>query len=61
MKRKVLDRKGSVPMSISQELAAFAVDVQTQSIDPAVQREALRAAFNWVGCAVGGRIGNSTA
>lgn len=51
-------------MSISQELAAFAVDVQTQSIDPAVQREALRAAFNWVGCAVGGRrirIGNSTA
>jgi 2-methylcitrate dehydratase PrpD len=41
-------------MSISQELATFAVDVQTQSIDPAVQREALRAAFNWVGCAVGG-------
>lgn len=41
-------------MSISGDLAAFAVGIRTEDIDPAVQREVHRAAFNWVGCAVGG-------
>ena len=41
-------------MGITQELAAFAIGTRKQDIDELVLREALRAAFNWVGCSVGG-------
>ena len=41
-------------MTLSRELARYALSAQPADIPAAVQHEALRSILNWVGCAVGG-------
>ena len=41
-------------MSVTRELARYALDARAADMPDAVHHEALRSILNWVGCAVGG-------
>ncbi|MGE0500788.1 MAG: MmgE/PrpD family protein [Rhizobiaceae bacterium] len=47
-------------MTVSSELASFALGLEADAIAAPVRREALRAFFNWMGCAVGGSGSETT-